>query len=172
MSAAPKLAPQAEPIIAPPCTKPAPRPSTRPATKRWARVKAVAVLSTVWALAMALSFVLVEKNMAVRAETAAVAKMNGEIAQLEMLNTELDAKIANGVSVAAVEAWAKKNGLQPPSGAVQTLNGNPQAVASKAAPETAEAEAPASPTRGAAALWESVKQFVGRLGQSIQFARP
>lgn len=108
---------------------PAARPANRPAPKKKAKLGGFVAMGSVWVVVMLLCFSLVQKTAAIRTETADMARMREEIAEIEQANMALEGQIANQSSVAEVEKWARARGMQPPTGLVETLTGKPEAVA-------------------------------------------
>lgn len=166
MSAAPKFAPQEQVYIGGPSAAPAARPVSRPAPKKKVNPVRFLAIGTTWAVFMILCFMLVQKNVAIRSANADISRMRESIAKAEQLSLELEGKIANQVSVAEVEKWARTHGMQPPSGVVHTLQGKEDAVAVRPAP----APTPSQPAAAAEekSFWQSL---LGRFtGASHQMA--
>jgi len=122
MSAAPNLAPRER-------EAPAVRTTLRPARRKRFPLGRVLLIASFWAAAMILSLVQIEKAAAIRSARADLLRIQSEIARLEQRNMELEARIANAVTVAEVERWALAHGMNPPTGVAETLAGNPEAVA-------------------------------------------
>lgn len=168
MSAAHKLVTHDQVIIGGTTAAPAARPAARPAPKPKLKLGSILAVGSVWAVFMVLCFSLIQKNAAIRTENGEMARMNAQIAQLEQQNLALEGKIANQVSVAEVDKWAKAHNMKPPTGVVQTLTGKPEAVAVRQSPAP-QAAAVQADTESGPSWWEAlVARVMG--GSSSQAA--
>jgi len=166
MSAALKLAPQEEIQVG---GSPKQRPVARPVVKKKRNLGAVVALTSVWALFMALSLTLVQKNLAIRAENTAMARMQEEITKLEQRNLELQNKVDSAVSIDSVQQWATRNQMVAPTGAIAALQGKPEAVAVRQAPEPASVQAQVAQAQPS--FWQALlARLTGSGGQSASAA--
>lgn len=177
MSAAPKLAPR-EREAASVGT------AVRPVRRKRFPLGRVLVIASIWAAGMVLSLIQIDRAAEIRAARADILRIQSEIARLEQRNLELEARIANAVTVAEVERWALAHGMNPPTGIAGTLAGNPEAVAVRdrspvaavaaAETEAGPADAPEAP-EAAPSLWETlVARLTGRepVAQAAAGPRP
>lgn len=165
MSAAPRLAPRES-------ATPSVRNMVRPAPRKRLPLGKILLFVAVWAAVMFLALAQIEKAGAIRSARADLLRIESEIARLEQRNMELEARIANAVTVAEVERWALAHGMNPPTGVAEMLAGNPEAVAVRdrsfapalaAAGAEAETADAAEPAGEEPSLWESlIARLTGR----------
>lgn len=145
MSAAHKLVTNAQIHYGGTVAAPAPRSVVRPAPRRRVKLGPALTVGSAWLLFMFLCFALVQKTATFRKETADIAHMKAEIAQLELRSLELEGQIASQTSLAEVEKWARAHNMTPPTGIVQTLPGKQEAVAARRNPAPAPTQVAAQP---------------------------
>ncbi len=167
MSAVHQLAPQEEIRSS---GLPIQRPVARPVVKKKRRFGTVLAVTSVWAIFMVLSFALIQKNMAIREERAAISRMNQEIDLLIQRNLELQGTIDSATSIASVQQWAVGHQMVAPAGTIPALKGKPEAVAHRQAPEPSPAQVETAQAQRS--LWQSLlARITGSSGQSAGAAR-